>query len=314
MHIGELFHVVHVVDDLSAAESWYERVFAPRYMFRRHYSPLEERDASMMIFCDFIIEPMTTREDPEQAKKPVGRFRARFGQRLHSIAYYTHDVSEALEELQAHGIRLTGDGGAALDGSRSAIYTHPRDTFGLLEFMEPRIGGRGGIPVGDVLGECYDPRLKGEHSTDYWRLEHPLGIQRTDRMMILVRDLPRARKLFVNVLGGALFHEASRTEYDTHSLFVAVGSETVIELARPRSDDSHLARELERNGEMLYSVTFRVRALNRAERHLQECGLRPSRRDGLLVVDPAEAFGAVYGFTDTDLPGDPRPAPSERME
>jgi catechol 2,3-dioxygenase-like lactoylglutathione lyase family enzyme len=320
MHIGELFHVVHVIDDLAAARRWYDRVFAPRYMFEQHYSPVEERDATLAIFADYVVEPVATREPLAEARKPVGRFRARFGQRFHSIAFYTRDVAAIYERLAAHGVRMTGDGGAPLDGppQRSALYTHPRDTFGLLEFMEPRVGGKGGVAVGDVLGECYDPRLRGDYSPAYWRDEHPLRIQRTSALTVLVRDLAPARELFVDVLEGTLFLEDPHTERDTHSLFVLLGSGSVIELARPLSSDGVLAAELARAGEMLHSVVFRVADLRAAAAHLEACGLSAERAAPFralvargatsLWLDPGQALGAVYGFTDRDLPGDPRRA------
>src|SRR5262245_25331080 len=254
MQIGELFHVVHVVDDLPAARRWYDRVFAPQYMFEQHYSPAEERDATLAIFADYVVEPMVTREPLASARLPVGRFRARFGPRFHSIAFYTDDVLAVHARLVEHGVRMSGDGGAPLaePTRRSAIYTHPRDTFGLLEFMEPRVGGRGGVPVGDVLGDCYDPRLKGEYSPAFWRERHPLRILRTQALTVLVRDLAPARELFVDVLEGKAFCEEKRSARDTHSLFVALGQGSVIELARPLTADSPEAAELARCGEMLY--------------------------------------------------------------
>lgn len=308
MPIGELFHVVHVLDDLAAARRWYDRVFAPQYMFEQHYSPAEERDATLAIFADYVVEPMVTREELASARLPVGRFRARFGPRFHSIAFYTDDVIAMHARLAAHGVRMSGDGGAPLAGSleRSAIYTHPRDTFGLLEFMEPRMGGKGGVPVGDVLGDCYDPRLRGEYSPAFWRERHPLRILRTAALTVVVRDLGPARELFVDVLEGKAFCEEKRTERDTHSLFVALGSGSVIELARPLTGDSPEADTLARCGEMLHSVTFRVADLERAAAHLADCGLEFARAAHALLVSPESALGAVYTFTDRDLPGDPR--------
>jgi catechol 2,3-dioxygenase-like lactoylglutathione lyase family enzyme len=242
----------------------------------------------------------------------VGRFRARFGPRFHSIAFYTDDVLAVHARLAAHGVRMSGDGGAPLaePTRRSAIYTHPRDTFGLLEFMEPRVGGKGGIPVGDVLGDCYDPRLKGEYSPAFWRDRHPLRILRTSALTVLVRDVAPARELFVDVLGGQAFLEEKRSARDTHSLFVALGRGSVIELARPLSGDSPGAAELARCGEMLHSVTFRVADLEGAARHLAACDLRAEREAGALRIPADQAIGAVYAFTERDLPGDPRLRPA----
>lgn len=308
MRIGQLFHVVHIVDDLPEARRWYDRVFAPRYMFEQHYSPAEERDATLAIFADYVVEPMVTREPLGSARKPVGRFRERFGTRFHSLAFYVDDVAAVYARLAARGVRISADGGAPLDGppARGAIYTHPRDTFGLLEFMEPRVGGRGGAPVGDVLGECYDPRLRGDYSPLPWRDEHPLGILRTAQFTVLVRDLAPARELFAGALDGRVFHEDPHTERGTHSVYVALGAESVIELARPLGGTGPEADALARCGEMLHAVRFRVKDLEAAQKHLRGCGLDAARTRHELEIEPAQAMGAVYRFTDRDLPGDPR--------
>ena len=63
-NVTRLFHVIHVVDDLGAADTWYERVFSPRFFFRGHYSPVEERDASIFAVGDFVLEPMMSSRKP----------------------------------------------------------------------------------------------------------------------------------------------------------------------------------------------------------------------------------------------------------
>jgi hypothetical protein len=55
---------------------------------------------------------------------------------------------------------------------------------------------------------------------------------------------------------------------------------------------------------MLYSVTFRVADLAAAAAHLAACGLDVARERHRLSIDPAQAQGAVYAFTDRDLPAD----------
>ncbi len=305
LHIGSLFHIAHVVDDLDAAERFYDRVFAPEYMFRGNHSTIEGRDASILIFSDYVCEPMA----PIDTDGNVGRFHGRFGQRLHSIALYSNHVVEIWRRLTDTGMRVTdGKGPLTEPPERTAIYTHPRDTFGILEFMEARVPGTGGqASADDALGECYDPRLRGAYSPDFWRDEHPLRVQRS-HLTVLVRDVGAARALYVDLLEGRPLFEDERTERGTHSLFVALGTDpVVVELARPLADDSDEARELEKNGEMIYSATFRVEDLDAAVAHLKSCDLEPSRlADGSALLGPSQALGAVYAFSDRDVPGDPR--------
>ena len=305
MKVGELFHVVHVVDDLSPTEKWYDQVFAPFYMFRRHESELNHRTASMTLIADYPAEPMMAHPGAAGRQGTIGKFHARFGQRLHSLAWYCDSVGEAYERFRDFGVRVTGDGGVQLSTAptRGGIYTHPRDSFGMIELMEPRIGGRGGAPVGDTLGECYDPRLLGTHDPTWWHTRHPLGIRRTSHITVLVDDLDRAVDLYHQVLGAKVFHESHSPE----AMFLAVGTASVIELRRPqpRSPEEH---SLACDGAMIWSTTFLVADLAAARDHLGGLGV-DVRDDGDAVrIDPAHAFGARYGFTDLVTPGDPREA------
>lgn len=293
-NVTRLFHVVHVVDELAAAERWYDRVFAGQYFFRGNYSASEQRDASLFAVGDFVLEPMTSAREPGAGEKPVGRFHARFGAHLHSIAFYVRSVPEIWEKLRARGVRIVGDGGGSLDGPpKGAIYTHPRDTGGLLEFMEaPADGG-------------FDLRLKPGWSNAFWRDSHPLGLHGCSHLTVVVRDLERARSLWVDTLEGRPFHERSSARDATRSLFVAAGDETVVELAQPTGAGA-AARELEANGEILHAASFRVRDLGRAEAFLRGLGFAVESRDGALELGPEQALGARYRFVEAALPGDPR--------
>jgi catechol 2,3-dioxygenase-like lactoylglutathione lyase family enzyme len=304
MLVGDLFHVVHVVDDLPQAEAWYDATFSPSYMFRHHDSDLDQRTASLMLFADFPAEPMTPFPNAAGSAGNIGRFRARFGERFHSLAFYSDEVGVAYERFRSFGIRVMGDGGAELVGAprRGAIYTHPRDTFGLIELMEPRRSGLGGAPVGDVLGDCYDPRLLGTHRADWWEKEHPLGIQRTAQLTVLVDDLEAATRLYVDVLEGIPFHEQHGK---ADQIFVFVGTETVVELRRP-AQGTEEAHHLLKEGGMIWSVTLLVTDLDRAFHHLRSTGNSPERSEQVVALPVSATHGARYVFTDLPVPGDPR--------
>ncbi|OJZ76159.1 hypothetical protein BRW65_01650 [Mycobacterium paraffinicum] len=303
MQVGELFHVVHVVDDLAAAEVWYERIFSPCYMFRGHESTLDHRTASLMLIADYPAEPMAPHPGQAGQQGTIGKFRRRFGPRLHSLAWYCDSIGEGYERFRSFGARVTGDGGAVLRQAptRGGIYTHPRDTFGMIELMEPRVGGRGGAPIGDSLGECYDPRLAGTHDASWWSTDHPLGIRRTSHVTVLVDDLERAVELYVGVLGGRTFHETRAPR----AAFVAVGSDSVVELRLPAAGTAE-ADALAREGAMIWSTTFLVTDLSAACAHLSASGVPFSPGTHAVSIDPGQAFGARYALTAEVTPGDPR--------
>jgi catechol 2,3-dioxygenase-like lactoylglutathione lyase family enzyme len=295
-NITRLFHATHVVEDLARAEAWYDRVFAGRYFFRGNYSPVEQRDASIFAIGDFVLEPMAPAREPGASEKPVGRFHGRFGAHLHSIAFYVRSIPELWERLRARDVRVVGDGGGALAGPpQGAIFTHPRDTGGLLEFMQtPTEPG------------FFDLRLQPGWSSAFWRDEHPLGIECCSHLTLVVRDLARSRALWVDILEGRPLLERESRARGTRSLFVAVGDEVVVELAQPSGAGGAADRELAANGEILHAACFRVRDLARAEKFLRELGLELETADGELELGPEQAFGARYRFTQAALPGDPR--------
>jgi catechol 2,3-dioxygenase-like lactoylglutathione lyase family enzyme len=174
-----------------------------------------------------------------------------------------------------------------------AIWTHPKDSCGQLEFA--------------VVGKyTIDPRLQPAWSNSFWRERHPLGIERASHITVVVRDLPSARRLYCEILGGKLIHE-EESPGRKRSAFVAVGEDTVVELAQPLAPATPEGREMEANGEGIYSVTFATRDLARANAFLRSRQLKPES-DGTdsIVLGKDQAFGMIVRFTERKLPNDPR--------
>jgi len=63
---------------------------------------------------------------------PVGRFLAKHGAGLHHVAFRVDDISAALAELKARGVRLIDD--APREGAHGALvaFIHPSATHGVL--------------------------------------------------------------------------------------------------------------------------------------------------------------------------------------
>ncbi|GAA4232740.1 catechol 2,3-dioxygenase-like lactoylglutathione lyase family enzyme [Streptosporangium album] len=300
--IGKFFHAIHVVADLDRADIWYDQIFGGRRFYRGHL-PVEKRDASLLVIADFCVEPMMSSRVPGAERTPVGRFYSRFGQRLHSLAWYVTDLPSLYERLRSAGIRVTGPGGTDMETGDfpGSLYTHPRDSHSLIEFVD----------MASLNGALRDPRLDPAYSPAYWRDEHPLGIERVSHMTVVVRDLHRATSFYAGTLDGDVVGHSDRTPAGTRSVYVAVGEDSIIELARPHSDDSLAGRDLAENGEIMHSVTFKVRDLAAAEQHLAANGVRIAERQGDdVVLHPDDCFGAVLRLTQGQTPGEtdrPRP-------
>lgn len=292
--IGKLFHLTHVVSDLAAVDQWYDEVFAVTRYYRG-YEKLAGRDASLIAIGDAIMEPMMPARVANLQNQSVKKFHDRFGQHFHSIAWYVDNVQEISAQLDRNGLRLFNIVGKQVKpGEESfAIWTHPKDTHGQLEFA--------------IVGKyTIDPRLQPAWSNSFWRQNHPLGIERASHITVVVRDLPSAKRLYCDVLGGKLIHE-EESAGRKRSAFVAVGEDTVVELAQPISQTSPEGREMEANGEGIHSVTFATHDLARANAFLKSKQLRPEP-DGAesIVVGKDQAFGMVVRFTERKLPNDPR--------
>jgi hypothetical protein len=301
MPIREFFHLIHVVDDMDEVDAWYDALFSTQCFQPKGFADLEKRWASLSMIGDFMIEVIEPSSVPEHGQAPLPKFRNRFGQHFHSLAWYVDepDLVPLFKRLRQQGVRIAQPGGGLFpEGDDfdpgNTIFTHPKDTFGQIEFV--------GL---NELWRGHDPRFTPGWSGAWWRDEHPLGIERVSHFTTIATDLERARALYADGFEGRVIHED--TSADAESLFVFVGNETVVELARPTRSDSRLAQDLAENGELPHAVTFAVRDLDAAERHVEKVGVGIVDRSGdAFTLDPADCFQAVYAFTDATIPGDPR--------
>jgi hypothetical protein len=119
---------------------------------------LAGRDASLVAISDVVLEPMTPARGEPLRNPSVKRFHERFGQHAHSIAWYVDDVHAISARLDDAGFRLFNLVGKQVKPPHkaSAVWTHPRETSGQLEFAV----------YGDYL---LDPRMKAGWSSDRWR-------------------------------------------------------------------------------------------------------------------------------------------------
>ena len=260
MPIREFFHLIHVVDDMDEANEWYDALFSPQCFQPKGYAELEKRWATLSMIGDFMIEVIEPSDAPEDQQAPLPKFRGRFGQHFHSLAFFVDvpDLIPLFKRLRMNGVRMAKPGGGLFaEGDDvepgNTIFTHPKDTFGQIEFE--------GL---NELWQGHDPRFSPGWSGAWWRDEHPLGIERVSHFTTIATD-HRIAELRETALTPRAHEEQSA---DAESVFVFVGSETVVELARPTTSGSPLAIDLAENGELPHALTFKVRDLEAAERHV----------------------------------------------
>lgn len=302
MPVREMFHLIHIVDDFDAAEAFFADLLAPQTTIPKHWSDFDKRFASLgRIGSDFVLELMEPSKAEEDRKSPVPSFQARFGQHAHSMAWYVDeaDMPALVERLETEVRVLNPYAALVPPEGRSiprVVFTHPRDTFGQIELM--------GIPP---EGAMNDPLFQPGWTDAPWR-DGPLGILRTSHVTSIVGDLDRGTQVY-GLLGGAAFHRA--TDAVAERVYVMVGNQTVMELARPLSTESRLGQDQARNGDLFHGVTFAVRDLEAVERHADKLGVTIAERGAeAITLDPSDCWDLVVSFTTAPIPGDPRGAPA----
>lgn len=290
--IASLLTLVHVAADSTAAEKWYRDVFGAHVFWRGEHSATRSM-AMKLVIGDLPVEILT---GVESASGPSGisKFYRRYGERLYSLTWNVPDLKDCFDTLQAHGIRMHNAAGQTLTAApeKKAIFTHPRDTIGGLEFA---------LKSAHVDDRAHDPGPP----VSYWHDSHPLGISGISHLTVLVDDLERATHLYRDVLGCRLFHSAVHAgEYS--SAFFAVGNHSVIE-ARQALPGSVTAGIMAMHGVGAFGVTFKVRDLAKAVAHLAAHGVQTeSPAAGMAITRPEHSFGVRFGFADAALPGDAR--------
>ncbi|HLN16272.1 MAG TPA: VOC family protein [Acidimicrobiales bacterium] len=290
LRIGKLFHLTPLVDDLDGAVEFFTSVFAP-LVYYRGYAAHWHREASLMAIADSIIEPLLPLPPADGA---VGtswfRYMESFGPRVHNVAIYCDDLESLAARLDERGVRYT-DAGVS-----TTLFIHPKDSPGMLEFST------------STWSQSGDPRFSprwDDFARDYWAHRLPLGLERLSHITTVVRDRDAAREFYTGALDAVVLPEQPGIDAAT-SHFVVVGEGVVFELAEP-SGPGRPADELERCGEGVIGVTFKVRDLDAARTYLanREAG-EIHEGPGRLSFDASRTWGCEYAFGDRALEGDRR--------
>jgi catechol 2,3-dioxygenase-like lactoylglutathione lyase family enzyme len=300
MPIRELFHVMHLVGDHDSVHDSYAKLLAPKDWGPKYWGDFDKRWATLACFGpDFVLEIMEPSKDPADLHVALPKFYSRHGDHLHSFSWYVDaaDLAPLADKIAGLGAKvLTPYAAVDPDAPMRTFFTHPKDTFGQLEFQ--------GLPDGD-LDDDRDLHLHSDWSGDFWRDEFPLGLERTSHMTLVVSDLEAAQAFYAKGLDAPPFYEEE--SHDRHSSFCFVGSESVVEIAQPKSESSWIGQDLARHGNIPHAITFKVTDLAAAEKHVAGTGIPIAwRSDDTIYLDPAGIGNAVVGFTVRELPGDPR--------
>jgi catechol 2,3-dioxygenase-like lactoylglutathione lyase family enzyme len=306
MAIREFFHLMQIVDDFDAAEERYRALLGMDMYIEKQWSDFDKRWASLgVVGREFVFELMEPSKDEADFSSPLPKFRNRHGQHFHSLSWYydNDEISDFADRLRAADIRVI-EPYPDMEGRPKTIFTHPKDTFGQMEFQ-------GIIPDAPIHPDYRPPNhLDPDWVGEWWRDEFALGLIGCSHLTTLVNDLDRARTFYTELLGATAFHE--ETTADRSSVFVVVGGslpgrEIVVELAHPTDPSSRIGLDQAEHGDLPHSMSWRVKDLDAAAAHVESIGCRiVERSDDGFLIDPADLFNGVVYCTTRSLPNDPR--------
>ena len=201
---------------------------APR-LAGAHWRPLYRADATRPF------------EDEGWQQVAIGKFWERFGTRFHSIAWYT-EAREDVEEIFPSSVAdRVARSGAGVTGRRPRRRPAP---FSPTPGTPIRSSSSWHQPLSRGVE---DPRFGDTFDPGWWTREHPLHVRKSSHVTIAVRDLEKAKHVFVDVLAGQFLYEGDQDLMATQSAFVALGQDLVIELAQPLEAGSAIAVDMEKN-------------------------------------------------------------------
>ncbi len=296
--IGNMIHFVHMTDDVNKLNDFYARVFGGyRYMGidELNYLPPEDRWASLVMVADTCIETMAP-NFPIDVNKPVGKFYSKFGQHLHSVGYKVDDLAGLADRLLEKGIYIGAPGGGKiekLDPETVYFYPSPRDTAGLMVEL-CKIDMRN------------DPKDQDTY-TELMRLyeQHPMTFDRFSYVTLGVKDLDSAVATYVDVMQAVPIQDGIDDDLQCKYMTLQLG-DCLLQLAQPLEMDSDLGRHVEKWGNCIYSLRWKVLDLNSAESWLNKQGVRTTRlRENLVYCNVDDTHGAPMFFTTEEIPGDP---------
>jgi Glyoxalase/Bleomycin resistance protein/Dioxygenase superfamily len=296
--IGQMVHVVHMSDDAQQLREFYEDVFGGFvYMGvdEPNYLPWEDRYATLLMIGDLCIETMAPKL-PANPALPVGKFYTKFGRHLHSVGYKVEDLPGLAQRLLDRGVHIGKPGGGKLekpDPETMYFFPSPRDTAGLMVELSKH-----DMPNDPRDLETWSSLARG------WRT-HPLTIQRFQYVTLGVKDLAAAVRTYIDVMQAVQIETGTDEDLQASYATLQLG-DCLLQVAQPLSADSDLGRHVAKWGNMIYSLRFAVSDLQSAQSWLNKHDVRTTViRDGLLVTDPDDCFGAPIFFSTEPIAGDP---------
>jgi catechol 2,3-dioxygenase-like lactoylglutathione lyase family enzyme len=248
------------------------------------------REESLLVVGNTMLIPIAAMDGATGADENIAKmleFHARYGMWI-GIALRVDDLAEADRWCRSLGFECKYQ-----PGMQKIYFVLDRNaTLGMrIEFL--------GIDLPN------DPRILPDWDANWWRGQHPLGIEGLQSVGFSTESLDKAREIYTGKLG---FREIGQRRLEEEKADCAsfLMGDAIAEAMCPTTADSGLARHL-RDVQGVYCITFKVKSLKAAADYLRTKGLRLigdlTRR---FMIDPDQAFSRRIYFAEERVPGDPR--------
>jgi Glyoxalase/Bleomycin resistance protein/Dioxygenase superfamily len=278
----------------KACDAFLADVFGARVVYEVLMTPEVEklgldREETLMLIGNTIlisIAPVGPGERPESAIGTMLRQHARPGLWI-GIALAVRNLDAARDWARERG--LTPKSYAGME--KRYFLIDKREALGVrLEFL-----------CGALRN---DPRLRPDWQPEWWRDEHPLGIEGLQSIGVATPSLAVARETYATKFGWPEISARQLPGDDADCASFLLG-DTVIEAMQPLGGDSPLAVH-SRDLKGIYCLTFKVRSAEAAADYLRAKGFElMGDVTGRFAIQPEQAFGRLLYFTEHAVAGHP---------
>lgn len=292
-----LAHINWSVADNStrkACDAFLREIFAAQTAFEMVMTPETEplgydREETLLLVGDTMLIPIAPVGPGERPDSDMGEFlraHARPGQWL-GIAITVADLDAAHGWVLERGCSPVTPAGA----EGHCFLLDRNDAMGvILEFLATDLPG--------------DPRTQPGWRPEWWREDHPLGIEGLQSIGVSTASLDAARAVFADKFGWPELSRRHLAQDHADCAAFRLG-DNVIEAMYAADMHTPLGRHAVEIGG-IYCITFQVRSAAAAAAYLRGKGLDLiGEQASRFAIDPAQAFDRLIYFTDLPLEGRP---------
>ncbi len=204
----------------------------------------------------------------------------RYGPHFIGIEYQVEDLAAARETCASRGIRVARELG-------QAFHSNPADCHGVsLEMYEGYFH--------DNNERLHQPM----RSPEWWRDEHPLGLDGLRAVTVAVNDLATGVEDFQAVFENEVLYEEARPADGANAVGLKI-ADAVLEVVAA-GGDGPLRQHLLAHSEGIRSAVFGVRDLDQARGYFAEHGvdLQAGSAPGRLAIPAEQNLGVIFEFAE----------------